>query len=91
MLSDGFPPLPFADFTTSSGQVGETPVYDDAARRIAVVEPVTVTDMVFAPVVVATRYQTSVSIAFVWVLVAFVNAPPLQLADVIEPVPVAVW
>src|SRR6266851_10189513 len=89
-LIEGLPPLPFADITTSSGQVGDTPVNDDAPSRMAVVEPLMVTDIVLEPVVVATRYQTSLSIAFVRVLVAFVNAPPFHVADAIEPVPVAV-
>jgi hypothetical protein len=46
-----------------------------------------VTDIVFAPLEVATKYQISVSTLLLRVLVAFVNAPPFHEADPIEPVP----
>jgi hypothetical protein len=91
MLTDGFPPFPLLDFTKSNGAVRETPLNDDAPSRSTVVVPATVTDIVFAPVVVATKYQISVSILLVRVLVAFVNAPPFHEAEVIDPVPATLW
>src|SRR5262249_438470 len=71
----------------SSGEVWSTPVNEAAPSLMASVLPVTVTDIVFAPVVVATRYQISESMPTDRVLVAFVNAPPFHEAEVIVPLP----
>ena len=74
-LTLGLPVSPVAVLTASNGAVGLTPVNEAALSLIASVSPVTVTDMVFAPVVVATRYQISDCMPTLLVLVAFVNAP----------------
>ena len=87
MLTDGLPPEPLLDFARSNGHDGDTPVNEVAPNRSVVVVPFTNTDIVFAPVVVATKYQTSVSMLLVRVLVAFVNAAPFHDAELIEPAP----
>jgi hypothetical protein len=83
----GFPVVPVAVEVASTVVVVLMPVNDAAASFMASVAPVTVTDMVLAPVVVGTKYQSSVAMPPLLALPSFVNEPPFHLADVMVPEP----
>lgn len=90
-LTDGFPLDPFAELTASRGEAWITPEYEEAIKVMSSVAPVTVTDIVYEPVVEGTRYQSSDDFVPVLVELALVNDCPFQVAEVIDPVPPMSW
>src|SRR5262245_979688 len=90
-LALGLPLVPCAVVYVSSGELWSTPVKEVAQSLMPSVAPVTVTDIVCVPVVVATRYHSSADLVPAIVVVALVKLPPFQLAAVIEPVPNTSW
>src|SRR5262245_21715639 len=83
----GLPDDPLAVVDASNGEVELTFVNDAAPSLIASVAPVTVTERVFDPVVVAVKYHVSQAIPVLRLVAALVSVPPLNVAEVIEPVP----
>lgn len=86
-LTDGVVENPFDDLTVSYGIDAETSENDAVPSLMASVLPLIVTEIVLLPVVDAARYQISVSLAVVRVLVAFVNAAPFHETEPMVPLP----